>query len=81
MVSITVSVPPDVRQLMKRFPEINWSGFVRKSIIQKTRAMEKFEQMKKKFLEDETEITDWSVKLQIASREGRLDILKKKGLI
>ena len=32
MVSITLSVPEDVRHKMDMFPEINWSGFVRKSI-------------------------------------------------
>jgi len=34
-----------------------------------------------KQLEEEKEMTDWSVKLQRASRRGRLDALKKKGLI
>jgi len=34
-----------------------------------------------KHLEEEKEMTDWSVKLQHASRNGRFDELKKKGLI
>ena len=34
-----------------------------------------------KQLEEEKEMTDWSVKLQRASRKGRFDALKKKGVI
>ena len=32
-------------------------------------------------LEEEKEMTDWSVKLQRASRKGRFDELKRRGLI
>ena len=34
-----------------------------------------------KQLEEEKEMTDWSVKLQRASRRGRFEELKKKGLV
>ena len=66
---------------MKKFSEMNWSGFVRKSIEEKARKLEEFEEMKKKFTKEEKEISDWSVKLQHTSRSSRLDELKKKGLI
>ncbi|MBU0757543.1 MAG: hypothetical protein KKF44_05735 [Nanoarchaeota archaeon] len=81
MVSITLSVPEDTRNLMKKFPEMNWSGFVRNKIIEKVRNLEKFEDMKKGFLIKEKPVTEWSVKLQKSSRNGRLAELKKKGLI
>ena len=80
MVSITVSVPENTRDLMKRFPEVNWSGFVKKSIEEKTREMSEIESLKKN-VRNEHETAEWSVKLQRASREGRLNALKKKGLI
>ena len=80
MVSITLSVPEETRKLMKKFPEMNWSGFVRKSIEQKTKLLAEMEDMKSR-LKEEKEAVDWSVKLQHASRSGRLDELKKKGLI
>ena len=80
MVSITVSVPDKTRKLMKEFPEMNWSGFVKKSIIEKAKRLVKLEELMKE-LDDEQDINDWSVKLQRASRSGRLDALKKKGLI
>lgn len=81
MVSITVSVPEKTRNLMKKFPEMNWSGFVRKSIEQKTNKLAEFEGWKKKFEEEEKDAIDWSIKLQHASRSGRLERLKKKGLV
>ena len=79
MVSITVSVPEKTRNLMKRFPEMNWAGFVRKSIEQKTNKLAEFEEWKKKF--EEKDMIDWSVKLQHASRGNRLETLRKKGLV
>ncbi len=80
MVSITLSVPKDVKEKMDEFSEMNWSGFVRKKIEEKTRLLEKIAFLEKE-LEKEKEITDWSVKLQRESRKNRLDDLKKKGLI
>lgn len=80
MVSITVSVPPKVKELMREFPEVNWSGFVKKSIEEKVKRLGKLEELRKE-LDKEQEITDWAVKLQRASRSGRLDTLKRKGLI
>ena len=80
MVSITVAVPEDIRTLMKKYPEVNWSGLVRKSIVQNAKELESIEEMKR-ILESEKEITNWSVKLQHSGRSGRLESLKKKGLI
>ena len=65
---------------MKEFSEVNWSGFVRRAIEEKTKSIEKLAQIEKE-LDKEKETTDWAVKLQRASRTGRLDELKKKGLI
>ncbi len=80
MVSITLSVPENTREQMKEFDEVNWSGLIRKFIESKVKQLAKFEEFKKQF-EEEQEITDWSVKLQRASRNGRLGTLKNKGLI
>ena len=80
MVSITVSVPEDTRELMDRFPEMNWSGFVRKSIEQKAKMLLEIEELKRR-LQAEKHVTDWAVKLQRAARSGRLAELRKKGLV
>mgnify|MGYP001382149616 CR=1 FL=1 len=80
MVSITLSVPEDVRKSMKKHDEINWSGFVRKAIEEKTSELNKFETLKKE-LQKDNEFSKWAVKAQRASRSGKLEKLKKKGLI
>jgi hypothetical protein len=80
MVSITLSVPAEVKANMDRFPEMNWSGFVRQKVIEKTQKLSWKEEMMKR-LEEEKEIDDWAVKVVRASREGRLEDLKKQGLI
>ena len=80
MVSITLSVPEEVRKLMKSFPEMNWSGFVRKQIEEKANNLAKIEEFKKQF-EKEKEGVAWSVKLQRTSRSGRLKDLRSKGLL
>ncbi len=67
MVSITISVPEETRKLMKRFPEINWSGLVRKSIIEKAEKLALKEEMLKQ-LEKEKEFNEWAVRIV---REGR----------
>ena len=80
MVSVTLSVPQEVKEKMEKFPEVNWSGFIRRAIEDKTKEMSWKEKLFKK-LEDEKDLDDWAVKLQRASRKGRYEELKKKGLI
>ena len=67
MVSITLSVPDEVRELMKRFPEVNWSGLVRKMIVEKAKALN----IKEKMINDlgrEKEFNSWAVEVV---RKGR----------
>ncbi|HII30051.1 hypothetical protein COT48_01735 [Candidatus Woesearchaeota archaeon CG08_land_8_20_14_0_20_47_9] len=80
MVSITLSVPEGVKRRMEHFSEINWSGFIRKAIIEKTDKLTWKEEMLKK-LKQEEPLTEWAVKLQRDSRKGRFEELKKKGLL
>tara|TARA_Y100000310_G_scaffold324835_1_gene387233 strand:+ start:10694 stop:10939 length:246 start_codon:yes stop_codon:yes gene_type:complete len=80
MVSITLSVPEETRKLMKQFPEMNWSGFVRKQIEEKSHNLQVVEKLQKQ-LEKESEINEWAVKLTRRSRKDRASELRKKGLI
>ena len=80
MVSVTLSVPQEVKEKMEKFPEVNWSGFIRRAIEDKTKEMSWKEKLFKK-LEDEEDLDDWAVKLQRASRKGRYELLKEKGLL
>lgn len=80
MVSVTLSIPEDVKHKMDKFSDINWSGFIRKVIIEKTQELSFKEEMLKK-LKEQKEIIDWSVDLQNRARKDRIKELKKKGLI
>ena len=53
MVSITLSVPEDLKAQMDTFPEMNWSAVARKAIQNKVSLLEKF----KEFTKD-SEITE-----------------------
>jgi len=46
MVSLTLSIPRELKQKMDRFREINWSEVARKAIIQKIEDMELLEEIK-----------------------------------
>lgn len=80
MVSITLSIPEDVKEKMNKFDEVNWSGFIRKCIVEKTEELSWKERMLQKLKEEQATI-DWSVKLARHARKGRVEELKKKGLL
>jgi hypothetical protein len=40
MVSVTLSVPKELKKKMKEFPEMNWSEVARQAFVQKIRDME-----------------------------------------
>ncbi len=65
MAEITIRLPESVKQKIER-NKINLALVITRVIKQ---------------LEEENEMIDWSVKLQRASRKGRLDELKRKGFI
>jgi len=47
MVSITLSVPNELKQEMENFPELNWSAIAREAIKKKIIMMGKFKQFTK----------------------------------
>ncbi|MEA3330040.1 MAG: hypothetical protein U9Q06_04830 [Nanoarchaeota archaeon] len=69
MVSITLSIPKETRTIMKHFPEINWSGLVRKTIIEKAKQLAVKEMLLNK-LKKENEFDKWAVNLVRAGREN-----------
>lgn len=80
MVSITLSVSEDVKHKMQEFSEINWSGFIRKIIINKTKELEWKENLKNQ-LKKEEEVNRWSLDLDSKAKNTRLISLKRKGLL
>jgi len=75
LVSVTLAIPDEVRQKMNEFPEMNWSGFIRQSIIEKTKELEWREKMLKQ-LKKEEHLDNWAVDLQKKARKGRAAQLK-----
>lgn len=45
MASLTLSIPEEVKEKMKEFPEINWSEVARQAILEKTRLLEKMNRL------------------------------------
>lgn len=80
MVSITVSIPEDMKKKMEQFPEINWSGLVRIVIENKIKKMTWKEEMKRKFAE-EKDFTNWTVEIGRKVNQGVAERLKKEGYI
>ena len=80
MVSVTLSVPEEVKHKMDRFSEINWSGFIRKAILSKTEELSWKENMLQKVIA-ENGFTEWAVQAQRVTRKARIELLKKKGLV
>ena len=80
MVSITLSIPEETKRKMTKFQEVNWSGFVRKSVEEKVKELSLREEMLRD-LEKESEVIEWAVNLQRKARESRFKELKRKGLI
>lgn len=76
MVSITISVPEEVRNLMKKFPEVNWSGLVRQCINEKAERLRIREELLKE-LEKEKDFIQWSVEIGKKAKKERFEKLKK----
>lgn len=62
MVSITLSVPEETHELMKKFPEINWSALVRVCITEKAKKLAVKQELLKQ-LGKEKEFNEWAVSL------------------
>lgn len=45
MASLTLSIPEDLRDKMRQFPEINWSEVARQAITEKARLLAKMNQL------------------------------------
>ncbi len=78
MVSITLSIPEKIRELMRRYPEMNWSGFVRLAIEEKAKRLAWKEEMLKK-LEAEREFDEIALKLGREVKQKAWKKLKKEG--
>ena len=78
IVSVTLSVTEDVKKKMEQFSEINWSGFIRKTIVEKTKVLSWKEAMLQK-AKEEVPILDWTVELQRRAKKDGLLVLQEEG--
>lgn len=60
MVSVTLSIPEEVKMQMDRFSEINWSGFIRRMLLEKTKELSWKEEVLRQ-LKREEDINEWAV--------------------
>lgn len=58
MVSITLSVPEELKHEMDLFPEINWSAVAREAIKSKIKMLEKFKEFTKDSILTEEDALD-----------------------
>ncbi len=65
MVNVTINIPESIKEKIDK-DNINIALVVSRLVKQ---------------IEEERDMTDWSVKLQRTSRRGRFDELKRKGYI
>ena len=56
LVTVTISVPEELKHKMSLFPEMNWSAVARKAIVEKMKLLEKMNKQlsKSKLSEKET---------------------------
>lgn len=80
MVSITLSVSEQIRELMRKFPEVNWSAVARKSIEEKAKKLALKEEMLKKLKEeDEAGLTEQAIEIGNKIKEGMWKKYKEEG--
>lgn len=63
MVSITLSVPEELKHEMDLFPEINWSAVAREAIKSKIKMLEKFREFTKDSMLTEEDALDFGRKV------------------
>ncbi len=80
MVSITLSIPEDIKHQMEKYSEINWSGFIRKCIEEKANQLSWEERMLKK-LEQDKDFEQWCVEMGRKLNKGIAERLKKERIL
>ena len=47
MATLTITAPKNLKELKKRFPDVNWNEIMKQGIIKKLEELKKFEKLKK----------------------------------
>ncbi len=80
MPNITLSLPMDIHEEMRRYPEIRWSEVARKAIMRKLLDLKRLDELLKDSELTETDVTelDHLVKRSLAQRYKRMHRKGKK---
>lgn len=78
MANITLSVPDDLKSIMREFPEINWSGLIKLSIEEKVKQLKWKKQMLEK-LNSEKEFDNSALKIGDKIKEDMWKRYQRKG--
>lgn len=80
MESVTLTIPDDIKEELKKFSWINWSEVAREKFIRKVKRLEALEKFEK--LLEKSEFTEKdALRLSAKVKEDRLKQLKRQGLI
>ncbi len=80
MATMTISIPDDVKLAMSNLDEVNWSGFIRKKVVDKINMIKLKESISGKVEQDMKESQFWVEKVR-EDRKERVKRLKAEGLI
>ena len=78
MSNITISIPDELKKKIEAFPEINWSGFLKKYIESKVERLVWKESMLKQ-LESEKEFDEIALEIGDKIKRGVWNRLRKEG--
>ena len=70
MPSLTLSIPEDLREKMREFPEINWSEVARQAIVEKSKVLEKMNKLlaSEGLTGDEAKEVETEIKKQVLAK-------------
>ena len=77
MKNITLSVPEELKRKMEEFPEVNWSGLIRKYVESRVQRLVWKEEMLKQ-LESEKEFEEIALEIGNKIKQGVWSRLKKE---
>jgi len=84
MANLTLSMPDEISEKMKQFPEIKWSEVARKAMTERILNQEEFERIEKiasksKFTEEDAKF--FADKVDKAASKRFMELAKKKGYL
>ncbi|MEK6792724.1 MAG: hypothetical protein AABX96_01645 [Nanoarchaeota archaeon] len=77
MTNLTLAIPEDIKEEMKKFPEINWSVIAREAIQKRIILLNKFREITEGSALTEEDAIELGKKI----KKGRFNKLRSKGLV